>query len=932
MALYSQGYFFIETYDTKTIRGFRQNWDIIQDSSGYIFFGNQVNGLIQYNGVGWTPRHLPNGNTVRSLENHNGNIFWGGVGDFGYIDSDSLNNFYPRSLRNELDSLSGNFTDIWQTGVSSRNLFLRSYEAVFKLEKDSIKVINPEMGIQGLFELGNEIAVQIDSLGLFKIVDNKLHALANSGDYVSDRLYVILPFENEYLFLSRQQGFMLYDGYKFRSFETEAADYVKQHKVYRAVYLNEQEIAIATLSGGIVIINTRGELKTIITEEDGLPTNIIYDLYVDREQILWAATDNGLSKMLVNNPVTKLNSQQGYEGIPGFLETLGEKTYIGSTEGIFYISGKENLQVVNNSIARVYDGAKNGDEIWAATSEGVIRITERGTQNISDEVFSSIAAGHNSSRVFYGVQEGSIFRLELNGESLQRKQLVGQEYYFDDLYVKDDEVWAISSAEGVFRIGITDTGQKKYLVPLQEGDQYEKVGIIEEKIHIGTGSGLYTYDTQLDSLVIDSTFNDPELTSMQVNRFKQCQSGEVWFRNNRKIKRAVLKDGSWEVTEDPYRLIDEGESITTITCGEGNSMWFGGSAGIYHLSNPDWEYNHTFNTNITGLLVHNDSLIYGGYGEPETDFELLFKDNELRFTYAAASYIAPEENRYRVRLKGYDNNWSSWTAETEKDYTFIPEGTYTFEVQGRNVYHKLGTIDSFTFTVLPPWYRTVWAYIAYVLLAGSIIYALYRFRINNILREQRVRNRIASDLHDEVSATLSSISYFAEAIKKSPGNGQGRRFVNLISESANDAKEKITDIIWSIDPENDDWIDLLSKCRRFASDLLESKNIAYELNIDESINRPLDLQLRQHLWLIFKEMITNAARHSEADRVDIRLTYELGELTMVVQDNGKGFNKDADSEGNGIENIRNRAKKIKAEIILESDIKIGTRWILKKKL
>lgn len=284
-------------------------------------------------------------------------------------------------------------------------------------------------------------------------------------------------------------------------------------------------------------------------------------------------------------------------------------------------------------------------------------------------------------------------------------------------------------------------------------------------------------------------------------------------------------------------------------------------------------------------------------------------------------------------LEGFDSDWSEWTTETTKDYTNIPEGNYTFKVRARNIHNKISRAGTFDFTVLPPWYRTFWAYGIYLFIIGGMLYGAHKVRVNRIFREQRIRNRIASDLHDDVSATLSSITYFAQAIRQMKSGEQTERFVELISESAAEAKEKITDIIWSIDPENDDWVNLLSKCRRFASDLLESKNMDYELDIDSDIDHPLDLVLRQHLWLIFKEMVVNAARHSDAQKVEVRLGMQDNILRLVVQDNGAGIEGElAKKSGHGIKNIQKRAKEIGAKLQLETDPEVGTRWIMTLKL
>lgn len=221
--------------------------------------------------------------------------------------------------------------------------------------------------------------------------------------------------------------------------------------------------------------------------------------------------------------------------------------------------------------------------------------------------------------------------------------------------------------------------------------------------------------------------------------------------------------------------------------------------------------------------------------------------------------------------------------------------------------------------------RTFFIVLLVLFLSGFLV---YRSRILGVLKEEKTRNKIASDLHDEVSATLTGISFFAEAIKKDKDPKKQKHFMDLITESAGDAKEKISDIVWSITPENDDWEKFLSKCRRYASDLLESKEVQYELKIAESVSGKLDMYTRQNLWMIFKEILTNIVRHSNADRVDIIIDTEGPVFKIVMQDDGIGFNPESETFGNGLKNISNRAKSIGARISLDSEPKMGTRWRL----
>jgi signal transduction histidine kinase len=203
-------------------------------------------------------------------------------------------------------------------------------------------------------------------------------------------------------------------------------------------------------------------------------------------------------------------------------------------------------------------------------------------------------------------------------------------------------------------------------------------------------------------------------------------------------------------------------------------------------------------------------------------------------------------------------------------------------------------------------------------------YIFYRYRIHFFLKEERTRNKIARDLHDDLSATLSSISFFSEAAKRD----DSKKYLERIDESAAEAKEKINDIIWAIDPENDEWESFLTKCKRFAAEMFESKDIAYEIDIDTTSEIPLEIEARKDIWLIYKEIITNLVRHSEASEAKVSFIINSNLFVFTVEDNGSGFDTEKNYKGNGLNNIKKRVSSIskKSDLILETEPGKGTKW------
>lgn len=921
----------IHHYDAETIDTHPQHWSIAQDSSGYLYFGSQGEGTQQFDGVSWEWDWIPGTGAIRSLVPFNSKIHWGGVGDLGYMVSDSLHSFTLHSTKNLIDSTKHSFGDVWQMVEFQDRLYHRTSNALYILEDDTIRVLESENRLRGIFKVGDEIWVQRENIGIQRIENNQWIDIPGTDPFTEDRLVAILPNAGDHLLIFRNRGFVKYDGKNFTDLATEADEYLRDHSLYRAKFVNNNEIALAFLNGGILIVDVDGTLQKTLTKDTGLPTNVIYEIFTDSEGTLWATSVDGMIKLLVNNPVSVIPEQNGFNGIASFIEALGDTIFVGSQNGLFFLERGNEIQKYPGIDQTVYDAINLNGTIYVSNPSGLLRLNEGETENIySEGNYSKLEPSAGFLNSFFGSLSHSVEQITIRGTSAEFKEVLRSESSeIRDFYVDEDEIWAVTYQNEVIRKTLSSNEIRTYIPDFENQElPIRHVALIDEKIMLAADNGLFSYDQSSDSFLPDSSFNDPEMNSEQVFQFKQCSPDEIWFRNNLLTKRAVRTGNSWEMIEVPYRLIGA-DTIENIHCNADGSVWFGGE-GLFHLSDPDWTYNHNFNTNITAVSMPNDSLIYGGYGELSESPVFSYENNELRFNYAAASYIDPEANTYRVRLQGYEEEWSDWSEETQKDYTFIPEGTYTFQVQGRNVYEKAGSIDSFRFTILPPWYRTIWAYLGYLLIAGGIIYGGYRMRLNTILREQRIRDGIARDLHDELSSTLSSINFFADAINsRKLDEKENNRFLSLITKSSREAKEKVSDIVWVIHSENDDWENLILRCKRFAADMLDAQNIKHNFKAQDTFSGRPTITERKNIWLIFREILTNIARHAEADHVDIRFSLHSGNLQICIEDDGKGFDPEKiRSGGYGVQNIKERIEQLNGEYSLETKPGEGTLWLI----
>ncbi len=207
----------------------------------------------------------------------------------------------------------------------------------------------------------------------------------------------------------------------------------------------------------------------------------------------------------------------------------------------------------------------------------------------------------------------------------------------------------------------------------------------------------------------------------------------------------------------------------------------------------------------------------------------------------------------------------------------------------------------------------------------GLTYAWYRYKLNEELKTEKLRNKISSDLHDEIGSTLSSISIMSDLVLQKTREGKTTEVANEIRENAILLMERMDDIVWSINPKNDSMENLLLRVKRFAAQLFEARNIDYEIHINQNVEQiKLPMEFRQNVYLILKEAINNLVRHSHCTRASIEVSQQQSILKLCVTDNGLGFDVNTMPIGNGIISMKNRAAGMKMDLQINSGKGHGT--------
>ncbi len=359
------------------------------------------------------------------------------------------------------------------------------------------------------------------------------------------------------------------------------------------------------------------------------------------------------------------------------------------------------------------------------------------------------------------------------------------------------------------------------------------------------------------------------------------------------------------------------------------ALWFGTQTGLSRFMPAAPAPSAAPTILVTGVTVGGRRWPVSAVGETSIALaDLRPGGHHLQIEFASLRFAAGERVRYQYRLEGSDADWGPLTSRRNVTFASFSPGAYRFLVRAVNADGVLSPQPAVVaFTVLPPIWQRWWFVTVFALATAAAALTFHRYRVARVLELERVRTHIATDLHDDVGANLTRIAILSEVARQQRGSGHPDRDAPL-SSIANIARESVatmSDIVWAINPERDTLREMVRRMRDHAEEVFESQDIRVMLDMPELADpMPLGVDIRRDLYLIFKEAVNNAARHSRCSAVAIVLRADRGGLWLEVTDDGEGFDTDESSEGNGLASMRRRAARLGASLDIFSGPGVGT--------
>jgi signal transduction histidine kinase len=776
---------FVENYLPKDYRAHPQNWDVEQDHRGILYFANSL-GIVEYDGVTWRLIPGPNKSVVRSFALHRQlqRLYVGGNADFGYLAPNGVGQMEFASLLEFVDEAYRQFGNIWQIEILDYEVYFQGYNHLFRYAPvDSggavhvFKVWKASGRFTFAAQANGKLYVHDAHSGLTKIEDDSLRLLPGGDRFADVEIAAILPFSSDAILIAAADGSLfIFDGNEFKLFESEAATFLRDNQLMSGAASPDGNFAFSTMRGGVLLMNTSGDILQILDQTAGLLDNFVRRVYFDRHGAMWLALDGGLARAETPSPLSVYDDKTGLDSYVVSIARHDGTLYVATGLGVYYLDTiRRQFRVVSGITARSWWLLPVDDQLLVATDDGVYRVVANKALAVMKSVgqsfytYSLFRSRRNPNRVFAGLLDGlAILRLD-RGRWIEEWRVNGLNQAIRNFAETDDgKLWMGTHSTGLLRMDIAafsgDQPPEMEKFGAEHGLPQGGVSVfrVGDDIVFAMRDRLLRFDEDKKTFTTDSTFAFVAFGgSTEEYTLKQDLAGNIWV--NFGVETALVSrrpDGSAEIQKKPFREISDLPNYFVYPEDDG-VVWFGSEEVLIRYDpHVGKEYNLDYDALIRQVVVGGDSVIYGGgpiltAGEPA---QLDYGQNAIRLEFSASSFEAVKENQYQTFLESFDQGWSAWTKEPRRDYTNLPPGDYRFRVKAKNIYQHESSEAVYVFSILSPWYWTWWAFGLYGFVGLCLLFGLVRIRTNQLRERSRELEKTVAERTAELQQRVEELA------------------------------------------------------------------------------------------------------------------------------------------------------------------------------
>ncbi|MDP1813431.1 MAG: triple tyrosine motif-containing protein [Leadbetterella sp.] len=840
------------------------------------------------------------------------------------------------------DHFDGLFVDkkgwIWSTDFHHLKVYVPSEHKLKIFKVVDLNQQSPRIGYFANDKSGNLWSISPMGFCKFDYTANKWIRYSSKNDFSS-------------IYIDEKSGeFILGDGngqiYKYLP---------TRHLFVKIIKLKEKIISISTIGSQILVL-TPSQLKaydrkgnTIHYFEDLDSQSLhFHSLLVNQNQEIWLGTDEGIFKQSFEKQVIKSISLPkklvSEKAIVSTISKFSKQNYVlglNTGELLIYNSSLGTFNKIDfQNSGKINEILVEQNQIFIAAERGLFKVLPSlKVVNLLDGMFTSLTID-NFSRLWL-VSPNKPFRvlnLQNNRELVPWLKLPYASFFEENLFRKvyfyKDKIWIAGWIPKGFGMAFYDLKNKTFEELSNNNnhrdfvsDYYLNIGVSKAGNLLFSAYGGFNEVNVKGKIVgkFGSEQYHALVADYQYFNIWGGQDGEIWIGTKEGLARM---DSKGKVNR--YTRFD-GLVSNDISNGffvDDHLMLVGHKNGISVV-----DFDVLSESRVHNKLVLSKVSILGKstFIEPNADMRFSKVDNSLSFSFSPLNFVSPQKIKYRYKLSGVSKNWIENGSNSSFVFPNLTKGNYVLEVQYAKVSGSWVTKSKIVnFEILPAWYETSWFRILLSAFIFGLFYAFYRFRLNQIQKVHAIRNRISSDLHDEIGASLSSIGILGSLLTQNLSRDQKNNgFAQMIAEEAKKAGTAIDYIIWNINPKFDSLESLFTKINKEAAELIETQNIQYEFESNDLKDRNMSLDNKRNLYLMLKELINNALKHSQSTKISLKCRLSGNHLDLLFQDNGSGFDTTKESNRNGLKNLKKRAVELNGHLQIHSEIGKGTQISLK---
>lgn len=771
----------VVNYDKQEYGAGAQNWKIRQDSVGRMYFANNE-GVLVFDGTYWALFPLPNKTIVRSIEfGPDGRLYAGGQDEIGYFAPDANGTLTYTSLLNLLPPSEQRFSDVWDVVRYHDEIFFRSNYKILRYTRGSITIHPPISTWLFLGRMQDRLIAHDEQTGIMVYSGGRWETMLPRNQ-LPEGLFItsICPYSGDTsLVTTAGNGLFLLTPNALVPFGRNAGQQDQLPSYTGAERLNDGHFIITTYNEGLYRIDDQGRISERYSKKEGLQNSIIRSVFVDRNQSIWLGLDNGISLVAFSQAIKHINPTVFNDGAGYSVAEFSRHLYFALSNGIYAVAmGTDNgdLSGTPNDLIRIAGGQSwnlsvVGNRLLAGRDDGLFAVDRNQLVPESNETgywtstlftqpggVATIAAGN-----YDGITIFQQDKVGAPGEIIFRENLGSARF----LVIARQTIWVSHPYRGVYRIkpGDPKNGRVRQYTASDglPSTLNNHIFSLRGSMVVATERGIYEYDESADRFRPVAAYSKI-FGQTSVRYLREDKEGNIWFVHEKTPGVVDYSSGKPQLIYLPEltgRILSGFENIYPVN---EENVFIGGETGFYHVNFSKYKKNiHAFQTYIrsVSIISRKDSVIFGGYGPGpgKSDGTIMMPrlphdENELHFAYSSSLFEQHANIEYSYFLKGFDDNWSEWSPRTEKDYTGLPAGNYSFRVKARNNLNNETIVSSYSFRILPPWYQTNTAravYVALILLAGFLG---YKWQERRHLKQQEQKIRRERLKHEEEQKQL----------------------------------------------------------------------------------------------------------------------------------------------------------------------------------